>query len=61
MFHLKLKGRGKKHGDFKAGGQQMCTQGIHNAKQFTALLKKNNGGGIFGYVKQNNNNNKQKI
>lgn len=40
MFHLTLKGRGKQHGDFKTGGQQMCTKGILHAKQFIAMFKK---------------------
>lgn len=40
MFHLEFKGRGKQHGDFKADGQQMCTKGICDAKQFIALFKK---------------------
>lgn len=61
MFHLEFKGRGKQHGDFKADGQQMCTKGICDAKQFIALFKKkkNKGGRIFGYVIQNNNNSRQ--
>lgn len=53
MFHLTLKGRRKQHGDFKAGGQQMCTKGIRHAKQFLTffMLKKIREGGYLAMSK----------
>lgn len=51
MFHLTLKGKRKQHGDFKAGGQQMCTKGIRHAKQFIAMLKKIREGGYLAMSK----------